>query len=671
MRIANRLFAAFAAAALVPLLLFAFGSTEVARDALEGLIDSHLSERAREKALDIERILAERLEEARRLAAQPALVTAARTAPHQSLETILRHDAQWIDAERHTPLADRIVTNALSRQLITYQQRGGERYGELFITDARGAALAMTKRLSDYYQADEEWWSGAFADGAGGVFYDDRGFDATVQAVVIGVVVPIWDHASEQAADRERTVIGILKINFRSQEIVEVVSRGMDGQPGEVILRRGDGSEIARASSRVSDDTPSPRALITATAPITTPIRARIPSPEARKGISGERWAPAHWSITVELERELAFAPVQGLVRLSLAVAALSAVLVVLATWLTARGISRPVERLRQGTERIGAGEWSHRVATVARDEIGELSRAFDTMTERLTQISASREELAHEVQARASAQRALEEAGERLRRSNDELQQFAYVVSHDLQEPLRMVSSYLQLIERRYQGRLDEDADEFIAFAVDGANRMSAMIEGLLQFSRVRSEGHPFERVAMEQVLAEALANLRLALEESGGEVSHDPLPELEGDRAQLTRLLQNLIGNALKFRGETPPRVHIEARRVDDRTHPPMWRLAVRDNGIGIEAKYAERIFTMFQRLHTREQFPGMGIGLAVCKRIVERHGGTIGVDSRPGEGTTIHFTLAERQSGNGGGDGNGGGNGGERECADAPDH
>lgn len=226
----------------------------------------------------------------------------------------------------------------------------------------------------------------------------------------------------------------------------------------------------------------------------------------------------------------------------------------------------------------------------------------------------------------------------EELRRSNAELQQFAYIASHDLQEPLRMISSYMQLLERRYKDQLDESAKEFIEYAVDGANRMQRLINDLLKYSRVGTRGGEFEPTDLSAVFEAALANLRIAIQESGAEVMAEPLPSVLGDQTQLLQLFQNLIGNAMKFRRErVTPRVRVGAERRDGE-----WLLSVSDNGIGIEPADAERIFLIFQRLHGREQYEGTGIGLAVCKRIVERHGGSIWVESEPGEGSVFYFTL-----------------------------
>jgi hypothetical protein len=241
------------------------------------------------------------------------------------------------------------------------------------------------------------------------------------------------------------------------------------------------------------------------------------------------------------------------------------------------------------------------------------------------------------DITERKRAEDALALQADELKRSNAELERFAYVASHDLQEPLRMVSSYLQLLERRYKDRLDGDALEFIAFAVDGSRRMKTLINDLLAYSRVGTRGKEFQLTDCETVLEHCLANLRFAIEESQAEISHDSLPHVMADEVQLEQLFQNLIGNAIKFRGETLPRIHIGLTRQGKN-----WVFSVQDNGIGIDPTYFERIFIIFQRLHTRSKYEGTGIGLAVSKRIVERHGGRIWVKSQPGSGSTFYFTI-----------------------------
>jgi PAS domain S-box-containing protein len=249
---------------------------------------------------------------------------------------------------------------------------------------------------------------------------------------------------------------------------------------------------------------------------------------------------------------------------------------------------------------------------------------------------------IAHDITERHLAEIKLRLALADLARSNEELEQFAYVASHDLQEPLRMVSSYTQLLAKRYKGRLDTDADEFIGFAVDGANRMQVLITDLLALSRVGTRGKKLELSDCESALGQALINLRGTLEASGAVVTHDPLPVLRMDKSQIVQLFQNLIGNAIKFHGEELPRVHVAAEQTGNE-----WRFSIRDNGIGFDPQYTERIFSIFQRLHTREEYPGTGIGLAICKKVVERHGGRIWAETQPGKGSTFHFTIASGES------------------------
>ncbi|WP_395703000.1 ATP-binding protein [Aquabacterium sp.] len=245
-------------------------------------------------------------------------------------------------------------------------------------------------------------------------------------------------------------------------------------------------------------------------------------------------------------------------------------------------------------------------------------------------QLAAQNRLLQQEIQARERAQAALQ-------RSNAELEQLAYAASHDMQEPLRMIASYLQLVERRYADRLDDDGREFIGYAVDGAKRMQALINDMLAYSRVGTKGHPPVPVESAKVVKTALSNLQLAIEESHAQIECGALPCVMGDAGQLVQLVQNLLSNAIKFRGTQPPRVRIGCEADGEN-----WRFEVQDNGIGIAPDYAERIFVMFQRLHPRSAYPGTGIGLALCKRIVERHGGRLWVEPAPAGGSTFKFTL-----------------------------
>ncbi len=263
-----------------------------------------------------------------------------------------------------------------------------------------------------------------------------------------------------------------------------------------------------------------------------------------------------------------------------------------------------------------------------------ETVRATFNILEDLDQSNAELRR-AHEVLEARVAERTAE-----LARSNQDLEQFASVASHDLQEPLRMISSYLQILAGRYRGRLDEDADKFIGYAVDGAQRLQTLINDLLAYSRVGTRGGDFGDVSLEAVLGQATANLQVAIRETGATISHEPLPLVHGDGRQLVQVFQNLLSNAIKFHGGAAPAIHVAAKLEGSQCV-----CSVRDNGIGIAPEHVQRLFVLFQRLHTRREYPGTGIGLAICRRIVERHGGWIRLESKPGEGSTFLFSLPLR--------------------------
>jgi signal transduction histidine kinase len=291
------------------------------------------------------------------------------------------------------------------------------------------------------------------------------------------------------------------------------------------------------------------------------------------------------------------------------------------------RAAIRPVSRLAEEVRLVARGDFDHPVEPSGPRELRELGADVNVMRERiLTDLSAAK--VAHaELDTRTKD----------LERSNAELEQFAYIASHDLQEPLRKVASFCQLLERRYKGKLDERADQYIAFAVDGAKRMQILINDLLAFSRVGRIVRESVEVSCDAVVEQALANLADAIERTGASVETDELPTVSAEVPLLTAVFQNLIGNALKFRGEEPPKVRITARRDGG-----FWEFSVADNGIGIDPEYADRIFVIFQRLHNKADYPGTGIGLAMCRKIVEYHGGTIWLDTSVESGSRFCFTL-----------------------------
>jgi signal transduction histidine kinase len=253
------------------------------------------------------------------------------------------------------------------------------------------------------------------------------------------------------------------------------------------------------------------------------------------------------------------------------------------------------------------------------------------------SQLAGANRRLSSEIAQRTASEKELAQRTQELERSNAELERFAYVASHDLQEPLRAVASHVQILEQDYKGKLDADADESIRHAVEGASHMRLLINDLLAYSRIGRKNDPLEPTSAENALGAALRHLQVAIAEAGADVTHDALPEVTADPTQLIQLFQNLVGNALKFRAGAKPRVHVGVETKENE-----FVFSVRDNGIGIDPKDAERIFAPFERLHGRHEYPGTGVGLAICKKIAERHGGRIWVDSEPGKGSTFRFTM-----------------------------
>ncbi|MEU4147426.1 sensor histidine kinase [Streptomyces parvulus] len=292
------------------------------------------------------------------------------------------------------------------------------------------------------------------------------------------------------------------------------------------------------------------------------------------------------------------------------------------------RGVNEPLRRLASDADHVTRGDFHHHIASSGPADLRTLGDGMESMRSRL----------ADELATSEARRRLLGEQAVELKRSNEELEQFAYIASHDLQEPLRKVSSFSQLLQRRYGDQLDDRARQYIGYAVDGANRMQILINDLLAFSRIGRVHDAVESVDLDALVDATLESLSISIEETGALVTRDDLPIVTGDTTQLGMLWQNLVANAVKFRHpDRAPEVSIEVARENG-----VWRFAVTDNGIGIDPQYADRIFVIFQRLHPKDRYPGTGIGLAMCKKIVEHHGGNIALEPADGPGTRIAFTL-----------------------------
>ena len=459
------------------------------------------------------------------------------------------------------------------------------------------------------------------------------------------------------------TLIGVLVIESDVSDFFSLVEdyTGL-GQTGETQLAERDVNGDARFLAPTRFD---PYAALNRTIPSENANSAVIRALSGEEGLfvdavdyrgkrvlAATRYAEGTgWGLVVKIDEEEAYAAVVQLrAALVLAVAAAS-VAVGLVSLLVARSITRPIVELTEIAKKISEGDLARRASVSSADEIGLLGRSFNRMAQSLVEANVGLEEkvkdrtaaLEAEVGERMRAEQALAQKAEELTRSNVELERFASAASHDLQEPLRMIASYTQLLAKRYHGRLDADADEFIGYAVEGATRMQRLVNDLLAYARVGTRGKPFEPTDCSAVLARVTSDLRMTIEEVGAAVTSDPLPTVAADPSQLGLVFQNLVGNAIKFRGEAPPRVQVSAQRNGGE-----WLFSVRDNGIGIDPQYFDRLFQIFQRLHGRGEYPGTGIGLAICKKVVERHGGRIWIESAPGKGSTFLFTIPAKGDG-----------------------
>jgi signal transduction histidine kinase len=302
-------------------------------------------------------------------------------------------------------------------------------------------------------------------------------------------------------------------------------------------------------------------------------------------------------------------------------------VMITIGLYIMNRSIIQPVHRLAEGAEVIGNGNFDYRIEVDSKDELGNLARIFNNTAAKLRGFY---DELQDEIRVRKGKEA-------ELLRSNKDLEEFAFIASHDLQEPLRNVSSTMQLLEQRHKGKLGSDADQLIGYAVDSVKTMKILIDDLLAYSRVGARGKPFEKIDSDKALLTSLVNLDVTITARSAVITSDPLPEIYADSTQLTQVFYNLVLNGIKFNKSEPPKIHVSAHKDGNE-----WVYSVRDNGIGIDKRYVERVFLIFERLHKRSEYEGTGMGLAITRKIVERHGGRIWIESQPGSGSTVYFTI-----------------------------
>jgi signal transduction histidine kinase len=534
-------------------------------------------------------------------------------------------DREWISAPRETitpfmkDLLDNELSKDLRREFVEFYKRkyGYDVFSEVFLTNKYGATIALTGKTSDYLQSDEEWWQITKEKGfyVSDVEYDES---AGTYAVSVGV----------SANDENGNFIGIIKGVVSIREVIrEAESTSKKYGTTVVKLLTADGKLIYATKDFTFLEDVSGKEFFKN---IKSGSGFFVAQDEGRERLFSyahstgyQSYQGKRWVLVVAHDIEEVLRPAFILRSYIIAVSFFLVAIALGLALVLSRAITNPITKLIKGAEAIGRGNLEERVAIRSKDEIGKLAMTFNQMAE-----------------SRKHAEEKLQHVLENLQRSNAELEQFAYIASHDLQEPLRMIRSYVDRLQSEYKDRLDTEANELIANAVTGVTRMQKLINDLLAYSRVGRRDKPFEPTECETVLDQALTNLKVAIEESGAEITYRPLPAVKGDSGELVQLFQNLIGNAIKFRSKEKPRIHIAAEKKGNE-----WVFLIQDNGIGIDPQLTDRIFAIFQRLHKEEEYPGTGVGLAICKKIVEHHGGRIWVESEPGKGSTFYFTIPQR--------------------------
>ncbi len=492
---------------------------------------------------------------------------------------------------------------------------------QIIITNRYGGLAASSYKPKDLYFGGEVWWKEAFNEGKGRIYLEDMVFDEQTQSWDLFISLPMRDDNND--------IIGICRFGYGLDTFFSTVGDLKIGKTGHIAVVNKDGyiifhQGINPLTVKYCSEENYQKLLNskTKTAILFFPYHKEkmfVAYAQVKEKLLAENGAA--WTVFISQEAKEVFGPVSRALFLETLV--LISILLIVTfplEYIFSSIFINPIEELHSMAVKIREGDFSQRVRLNSKDELQELGDTFNSM------IDSVREK-----------QEQLEKYSLELERSNKDLEQFAYVASHDLREPLRMITSYLQLIEKNYKGKLDKEADEFIGYATEGAINIRNLINDLLIYSRAGTHAESFKPVDSEDVLNRALINLKLVIQENEAVVTHGQLPIVIADSTQLAQLFQNLIDNAVKFRGKEAPRIHISCQRDNS-----SWVFSVQDNGIGIAPEYFSRIFQIFQRLHLRKEYQGTGIGLAVCKRIVERHGGKIWVESEPRKGANFFFTI-----------------------------
>ncbi|MFA5239216.1 MAG: ATP-binding protein [Phycisphaerae bacterium] len=557
---------------------------------------------------------------------------------------ISQKDKEWTSVPKKeiTAFMQTLIDNELSeelRQKIEIKKYFTAQYGynvftEVFVTNKYGANVAQSQKTTDYYQADEQWWQEAARNGT---YLTDVEYDESSDIYSIAICRRIDDENGK--------FIGVLKAVLNIKEVINILKETATSarcKTEKYDLFTKNGGVIYSTREKLSGL--SPRQLSDfhlegekenysiVVGGITGESRKLITHAHS-KGY--KNYKGFGWILLVEQDVKEIFAPAVWLTNRLLPAIGMIVLLSVAICIIISRHITNPIVDLSAAALRIGQGDMNARMEVASNDEVGQLAVIFNKMVDNLKKSTTSIDNLNQEIAQRKKVEKALEN-------SNSELTNFVYVASHDLREPLRKISSFGQLLQDSLQGKLSGDELENLNFMIDGSDRMTLMINGLLTYSRANTKDIMFEAVDLNEVV-EQLKKLELGmlLEETGSVIEvPQPLPKVYADPVQMEQLLQNLIANSIKYRKDgVTPRITINAKDVSG----DKVRIEIQDNGIGIASEYRDEIFKMFKRLHSRQKYDGCGIGLSVCKKIVEKHGGLIGVESEPGAGSTFWFTIS----------------------------
>ena len=697
MRIRRKLTIIFLLIASVPLIAFSVTSIITGRQVLKKEIGLSLELIAREKAASVASVLNRRVEEAEILARKDVVVDAIIKAnsaysgktDHQVNSEIGAIDLAWIKSKGDVPLAKQLISNNASAFLREYRDRDPLEYAEIFLTDRFGATVAMTSTLTDYYQADEGWWKEGFADGKGEIYLDDRGYDLSANAVVIGVIVPVQANGG---------IVGLLKINYKMAHIPAIITHPYDFKDVKVFMYRANGTAVidptdglheisTKTQKRImakmeksgwSEDGHDAEPTIMGHAHIRSDkhIFSRFQADKSQKGVTGENWGQSNWFVFVERNRTAAYEPITSLMTIFILGGIVLILIIVLLAHITATKITSPLIMLRNGLANITAGQLALNVSTDRKDEIGDVIRDTSRMVNRLKETLASRDELNQEISEREKVETQLRQNKKELENniiqldaSRDVMQKqasdmielaeneaalnvrlhqeittknrFFSIISHDLRGPFTSLLGMTSVLSDMADKFTKEQILDYAHNTHKAGNQVYDLLQNLLEWSRLQMEGGTIklETFSMQDLAQETIDVLKPIAQDKGVTVkAGNSSTRVHADLNMVKTIIRNLMENAIKF---TPQGGTITVEYLDNEG---MLQVIIKDTGVGMSEEKIKYIFSLDHKTTTlgTNGEVGTGMGLPLCKELVELNGGKIWAKSAVDEGTQFHFTL-----------------------------